>query len=114
MYTQDRPLDQHMNQDQPQQNQQPQQFSSKIIDQITHFFKRNDGSSSRNTLQVEMEDATMKNNYPRDGTIGVRLIKEGGSHVMKLNPAEALQLSNTLGMCAKDLLVQKAELWKKR
>lgn len=74
----------------------PKKYDSLIIHQITHFFGQGD-NKERNTLQVESTPPSLNDQgFPKEGTIGIRLMKEAGSSAMKLNAAEALLLAKTI------------------
>ena len=83
-------------------------YKSNIIAQITHFYQE-----KPNTLQIEQEDPSMKGNFPKQGSITIRMKKEESNVAFKLNCGEALQLADILSQAAKEeLLIMKA-LWKR-
>lgn len=85
-----------------------------IVSQIPHFWESPDGKKHRNMLQIEVEDPRMSGNFPRDGTIVIRLQDEEAQKAFKMNPQEVLQLAKELEDIARDLLKQKRELWKSK
>jgi len=86
------------------------EYTSKIVAQLTHFFKE-----KPNTLQVEQELPFMSDSgYPKNGIIKVRLKKEDGNMAFNLNCAEALELSEVLKMLAQEHLHIVKSLWRQK
>ena len=86
----------------------------KIADQIPHFYKDAQGVSKRNMLQIEVDDAQIVNNFPKDGTVMLRLQDDQIQKAFKLTVHEALVLGEHLTAVSKELLKQKRDLWKNR
>jgi hypothetical protein len=82
-----------------------------IASQIPHFWQDKEGKSHRNMLQVEVEDAHIANNYPKDGSITIRLQDETAQKAFKMQPQEALFLAEELKAIAKDQMGKKRDLW---
>ena len=97
-----------INREEPQE-MQPQNPLGNIVDQITHFFEKRP-----NTLQTENTPPELYNNYPKDGNITIRLIKDKGSQAFKLNVNEAYRFANViLDLCELHRSVTKG-LWDRR
>lgn len=80
-----------------------------VVDQITHFYEKRP-----NTLQTEHTNPELYNNYPKDGNITIRLIKDKGSQAFKLNVNEAYRFANViLDLCELHRSVTK-KLWDSR
>jgi len=86
----------------------------RVADQIPHFYKDKQGVSKRNMLQIEVEEASIQNGFPKDGTVMIRLQDEQIQKAFKMTVHEALVLGEHLSQIAKELLKQKRELWKNR
>ena len=84
-----------------------------IISQYPHFYQK-DGVSKRNMLQIEVEEAKIVSNFPKDGSIMIRLQDETINKAFKMTPQEALQLGNELKELSKELMKQKREMWKNK
>ena len=90
-------------------------YSDKILHQITHFFEPADGSRQRNTLQIETREPEMSTKgYPKEGTIGIRLIKDGENHAFKLSLSEAAVMAKRLDNEVNRHMDMLRELWEKR
>jgi hypothetical protein len=85
-----------------------------IADQIPHFYRDAQGNSKRNMLQIEVDDAQIVNNFPKDGTVMLRLQDDKLQKAFKLTVHETLVLGEHLTAVAKELLKQKRDLWKNR
>jgi hypothetical protein len=83
-----------------------------IASQLPHFWEDKEGKSHRNMLQIEIDEPRMEGNFPKDGTITIRLQDETAQKVFKMSPTETLQLGEELEDIAKDMLRKKRELWK--
>ncbi|VVB98601.1 Uncharacterised protein [uncultured archaeon] len=82
-----------------------------IEDEIVHWWKDDKGEQHRTILRIESEPATQSNGFPRDGTVGVRVINTVSATAIKLSPSEALALSTQLLSVAKELMGQKRRMW---
>jgi len=85
-----------------------------ITSQLPHFWQDKEGKSHRNMLQIEVDEPRMEGNFPKDGTITIRLQDEQAQKAFKMSPTETLQLGEELKEIAKELLKQKRELWKSK
>jgi tRNA(Leu) C34 or U34 (ribose-2'-O)-methylase TrmL len=85
-----------------------------ITSQYPHFWQDKEGKSHRNMLQIEADEPKMQNNYPKDGTITIRLQDEQAQKAFKMTPQETLMLGEELKSIAKDMLKKKRELWEKK
>ena len=82
-----------------------------IEDEIVHWWKDEKGEQHRTILRIESESPTQSNGFPRDGLLTLRVVNTVSATAIKLNPAEALQVSTQLLAVAKDLLNQKRKMW---
>lgn len=85
-----------------------------IVSQIPHFWQDKEGKSHRNMLQVEVDEAKMQGNFPKDGNVMIRLQDEEAQKAFKMTPQEALQLGTELQDIAKELMSGKRKLWKSK
>jgi len=85
-----------------------------IISQYPHFYEDKEGKKHRNMLQVEVEEARMKGNFPADGNVMIRIQDEESQKAFKMTTQEAMQLGEELKEVSKELLKQKRELWKQK
>lgn len=85
-----------------------------IVSQYPHFFESPDGKKHRNMLQIEVEDPRLEGNFPKDGTVTIRLQDETAQKAFKMTPQETLQLSEELEQIAKELMSGKRTLWKSK
>ncbi len=85
-----------------------------IEDELTHWFKDDKGESHRSVLRLETEPPQVHNNYPKDGTIMVRVINGIGTIGFKLSPDEALRLGTHLLNLSKEQLAMKRKLWNQK
>jgi hypothetical protein len=84
-----------------------------IEDELTHWYKKDDGTSARSTFRIESDAPTEHNGYPKDGIITVRIMNGAGALGFRLNPEEALKVSTILMTAAKDAMNKKRVLWQK-
>ncbi|MEM4222143.1 MAG: hypothetical protein QW097_01795 [archaeon] len=82
-----------------------------VVSQYPHFYEK-DGKTKRNILQIEVEDPKMQGNFPKDGSITIRIQDEEAQKAFKMNVQEALQLGEELTQIAKEMLAMKRKLWK--
>ncbi|MFH1307124.1 MAG: hypothetical protein ABIH83_05745 [Candidatus Micrarchaeota archaeon] len=82
-----------------------------VEDEVIHWWKDEAGTSHRNALRIERENASESNGFPRDGVVVVRLLNSASQQSIRLSPDEALRLSTQLLAVAKELLNQKRRLW---
>ena len=85
-----------------------------IVSQYPHFYHDKDGKSHRNMLQVEFEEVKLVGNFPKDGSVMIRLQDETINKAFKMTPQEALQLGTELKDIAKEIMRAKRDMWKKR
>ncbi|MFW5903009.1 MAG: hypothetical protein ACOCTT_03920 [archaeon] len=86
----------------------------RIAAQFPHFWEDKQGKSHRNMLQLEVEEPKMKGNYPKDGSIMIRLQGEDEQKAFKLTPKEALTVGEELREISKEVMKKKRDLWKKK
>ena len=86
----------------------------KIADQIPHFYKDAQGVSKRNMLQIEVDGPQIVNNFPKDGSIMIRLQDDQAQKAFKMTVQECLVLGEHLTSIAKEMLKKKRELWLNR
>jgi len=86
----------------------------RITSQVPHFWKDKQGKSHRNMLQIEVEDPKMKGNFPKDGSIMIRLQDEDSQKAFKLTPNESLMIGEELKEISKEMMKKKRDLWKKK
>lgn len=82
-----------------------------IDDELTHWYKSDDGANHRSTLRLESEDPTLNSGYPKDGLVTMRIMNGAGTLGFKLNPDEALRVGTLLLTLGKELVVKKRTLW---
>ena len=85
-----------------------------IEDELTHWFKDDQGQNHKSSLRLETDPPTVNNTYPRDGIITLRLMNGIGTLGFKLSPDEALRLGTHLLQLAKEQLQKKRKLWNER
>lgn len=85
-----------------------------IASQIPHFWQDKEGKSHRNMLQIEVDEPFMANNFPKDGTVTIRLQDEEAQKAFKMQPQEALFLAEELKAIAKEQMNKKRDLWAKK
>ena len=85
-----------------------------IVSQYPHFYQDKEGKSHRNMLQIELEEVKVVNNFPRDGSVMIRLQDESINKAFKMTPQEALQLGTELKEISKELMKTKREQWKNK
>lgn len=82
-----------------------------IEDEIIHWWKNEKGEQHRTILRIESEPPVLENGFPRSGLLILRIKNTTSTTAIKLNPAEALQLSTQLLAVAKDLMNKKRGMW---
>ncbi len=85
-----------------------------IEDELTHWFKDDNGQSHKSALRLETDAPQLSNGYPKDGIITVRILNGVGTIGFKLSPDEALRLGTHLLQLAKEQLQRKRKLWNDR
>lgn len=82
-----------------------------VEDELTHWYKGDDGASHRSTMRLETEDPSMASGYPKDGVLTMRILNGVGTVGFKLSPDEALRVGTLLLTVGKELLLKKRNLW---
>lgn len=85
-----------------------------IVSQFPHFWEDKEGKSHRNMLQIEVEEPKVKNNFPKNGKVMIRLQDEDSQKAFKLDPKEALTIGEELREISKELMSKERDLWKER
>lgn len=85
-----------------------------IIAQFPHFYQDKEGKSHRNMLQIEQDEPYMKNNFPKDGYVMIRLQDEESQKAFKMTPQEALAVGQELMNIAQEHQAKKRSLWMSR
>jgi len=82
-----------------------------VEDELTHWYKSDDGANHRSTLRLETEDPTVVSGYPKDGVITLRLMNGIGTLGFKLSPDESFRIGTMLLSLGKELMLKKRTLW---
>lgn len=85
-----------------------------IVSQFPHFWEDKEGKSHRNMLQIEVEKAKMKGNFPNNGKVMLRLQDKDSQKAFKLDPKEALTIGEELKEISKKLMKQERDLWEEK
>jgi hypothetical protein len=84
------------------------------VSQYPHFYQDKEGKQHRNMLQLEAEEPRLEKNFPKDGSVMIRIQDEEAQKAFKMTPQEALQLGTELEAVAKELMEGKRKLWKSK
>ncbi|MFH1106862.1 MAG: hypothetical protein V1787_03115 [Candidatus Micrarchaeota archaeon] len=85
-----------------------------IEDELTHWFKDDNGGSHKSSLRLETEQPVLSKGYPKDGIITVRILNGVGTIGFKLSPDEALRVGTHLLQLSKEHLQRKRKLWNEK
>jgi hypothetical protein len=85
-----------------------------IASQFPHFWQDKEGKSHRNMMQIETDEPRIEGNFPKDGTVIIRLQDEDAQKAFKMSPQEALLVGQELQDIAREMLAEKRKLWKSK
>jgi len=83
-----------------------------VEDELVHWYKDDKGETHKSSLRIESDPPELRDGFPRDGLITVRINNSVGQVGFRLSPDEALRLSTQLLAVSKELLNKKRLLWK--